>query len=989
MTTDPLVETLLASETVAAAIEVVRVSRRPPTEVAGALLAHSVEVGEANPATAAAADFLARAISDLEAPRAWLSLDHISGEVNGLLREASLASGWPGALSVLREQRSLLDHDVMSSVAAWHADLANHGVSPHANGTAMVITIGALLGGRSRILAHLIWARGCVATSMPRAEWHFEKARALAVAEGEGDLQAAAEMAMDSLHRHSGGYAQQRAAEPLDDVTPVMVPIYEANAFSLRDSGRYLDALRLLDQSIPVAAEVGLEENLMRMLNVRGLIHDDLSHYTRAEDDFREAARLARQLGDDPRRFEALNNAAASYLKRGQPLRALPAFRAILREADSSGLRGRRIAARNNLALAYANGGDPRSARDLYLQALELLGDDLSSGSFWITVPGLAHAYSDLGDEKSYLEVGQRLWQLWAEEGNENALVTYITSVARDFSNPEVRYLADQVAEALVSHGDLLLAGTLALKLAADDRERGDDRRALERLDAFIEAFADSRSSVAVCIHAELAAAAIENETPRGRTAAIARLRSAVASVEERVRLAEQAIDGDWLLDTARPLYLGLVDALLEDNSPEARVEAFWLHEASRPVTLTGALRPGGGVDRTRGVSAGRVAGIDDVRSALRIEDRRATAVVSFVETETRVGAFVVTSGGEGASWVPLTVTAAELDAAAESLSIAFNGDPTRFPPRAPLAAIKLAAVDLTATEDVLARLGEVLPVVGTPDVVCVVPSSSMEGLPLHAVRDRLGVRLLERAAVVVQPSLSSLVAAAAVPPAVAGPKAVFVAGVAAAEDGHPEFFEDDERVFNGLDVEVTTRLGADATPAAVLEGVRTSDFAQLACHGFVDTHDPLGSGLLLSDGQRRPSRRTQSVPLLERAAFELTVRDLAQESLGLELVALRACSTARRAAVAAKEESSTLTRALQAAGCRTIVSALWNVDQRSSLALFEDFYAAHLGEGFPACEALAIAQRKMLTSGPPYSHLYHWGAFMVSGDWRGSDNER
>jgi CHAT domain-containing protein len=176
---------------------------------------------------------------------------------------------------------------------------------------------------------------------------------------------------------------------------------------------------------------------------------------------------------------------------------------------------------------------------------------------------------------------------------------------------------------------------------------------------------------------------------------------------------------------------------------------------------------------------------------------------------------------------------------------------------------------------------------------------------------------------------------------------------------------------------------GEGVTPATVINGLQSSEVAHISSHGFVDTTDPLGSGLLLSDGKRRPSRQTQSVPIFERPAFELTVRQLMEQKLDTQLLTLRACSTARRSSVAAKTEMSTLTRVLHAAGCRTVISTLWNVDQRSSLQLFERFYSMYLDAEMPPCDAMAQAQRELLSSGPPHNHLYHWAPFVLSGDWR------
>ena len=140
----------------------------------------------------------------------------------------------------------------------------------------------------------------------------------------------------------------------------------------------------------------------MRMLNDRGLLHDDLGNYALASENFTESARLAGLLKDEGRRFEARNNAAASYLKRGQPLQAVPLFRGILREQDAAGVWPRRMAARNNLATTYASLGDHERARDLYAEVVTMMGDHYSP-SLWIALTGLAAAYDLCAQERPEL----------------------------------------------------------------------------------------------------------------------------------------------------------------------------------------------------------------------------------------------------------------------------------------------------------------------------------------------------------------------------------------------------------------------------------------------------------------------------------------------------------------------------------------------------------------------------------------------------------
>jgi hypothetical protein len=953
---DELVESLLASESIAAALELARRSRMHPSDVSLLLARYGAEVLDSRPATAAAALFLSGVVAELEVSNVWVAQDHLSDEANDLLRQASLAGGWPGALRVLRGHEDLFDERAMLSVAFWHSGLAQRGVPPEASGLAVVITLGALLGGKSLSLTHMTWARACENRSLAHAEFHFVKARDLAAVHGDDVDKQATAGALDSFRDRFDIPRERLEPDPLPDgpMNPVMIPMNESRAASLRDSGRYLEALAVLDETIPFAIELGVMPNAMRMLNERGLLHDDLGNYALAAENFTESARLAGLLHDEGRRFEARNNAAASYLKRGQPLLAIPLFRGILREEDAAGVWPRRVAARNNLATTYATVGDHERARDLYREVVSMMGD-MYSPSLWIALSGLAAAYDELGQTTELRDVGARMWRAWTENQDMQALQAYLNSAARDFSDPEVRDVAEQMWAALVRQGDVLYGASLTIALAREDAPE----LAVQRLDAFLNAFEAERSAVPSCIGAELEAAKIEAERLGRGDAALTRLYAAIGRVEQRLAQIEQPYDRDWVLDQTRRLYLRLFELLLA--GPVFVEEALQVHEASRPATLTAAA----------GI-AGRVASAQDVARVLA----PGVAVISFAETGSAVGAFVLFGPLQ---WVPLDVTPAQLGEAAMEISVAFNGASTGLARRRPLAVRNLAKVDLTNAERVLSALGAVLPFVEGAEVVCVVPSAGMEGLPLAAMRAPSGQRLVELAGVVQQSSLTAFVATACSEPPRA-PRTVFVAGVADAESDTPEHFEADAAVFARSHAEVTVVTAEQATPDAVVAGIRSADIAHVSCHGFVDVRDPLGSGLLLSNGTQRPSSRHHLVPVFERAAFELTVRQLAREQLQTELLTLRACSTARRSAVSAKEELGTLTRVLQAAGCRTVVSTLWNVDQRSSLTLFTRFYELYLDERQPACQAMARAQREMISE-----HLYHWAPFVVSGDWRSS----
>jgi hypothetical protein len=390
---------------------------------------------------------------------------------------------------------------------------------------------------------------------------------------------------------------------------------------------------------------------------------------------------------------------------------------------------------------------------------------DMFSPSLWIALTGLAAACERLGHQDELRSVGDRLWRAWTEYGEIDALRAYLNSAARDFSDPEVRHVAEQMWAVLLRQGDVVQGGLLTTALARYDREH-DAELALDRLDVYLAAFEAERSAVVVCIEAELEAATVEARFLGRRDAALARLTTAVQRVEDRLDRIDQSHDRDWVLNLARPLYLRLLDLMLDD--PDSTAEALWLHEASLPATLTTAAE-----------LSGRVASAEDAARVLAAEP--GVAVVSFAETESTVGAFVLRAPGQ-VTWVPLDVTTDQLGKAAMEISVAFNGAAGGLARRRPLAVRNLDQVDLSRAERVLAALGEVLPITDGAEVVCVIPSAGMDGLPLHAMRAPSGRLLVEVAGVVHQASLTAFVASAAAPPPKRAVRTVFVAGVADSE---------------------------------------------------------------------------------------------------------------------------------------------------------------------------------------------------------------
>ncbi|HLQ51600.1 MAG TPA: CHAT domain-containing protein, partial [Terriglobales bacterium] len=170
-----------------------------------------------------------------------------------------------------------------------------------------------------------------------------------------------------------------------------------------------------------------------------------------------------------------------------------------------------------------------------------------------------------------------------------------------------------------------------------------------------------------------------------------------------------------------------------------------------------------------------------------------------------------------------------------------------------------------------------------------------------------------------------------------------------------------------------TPLLGKQATEAALRERIETADVIHLATHGCTDPRRAMSSGLLLAASEKHDENGgTDNDSVLQ--AWEI----YSQLKLKAELVVLSACDTGRGQAIAG-EGLIGLTRALQYAGARSVVSSLWTADDQSTLTLMVAFHR-NLRNGDTKDEALRRAMESVRKD-PRSSHPYYWAAFYLTGD--------
>jgi CHAT domain-containing protein len=258
-------------------------------------------------------------------------------------------------------------------------------------------------------------------------------------------------------------------------------------------------------------------------------------------------------------------------------------------------------------------------------------------------------------------------------------------------------------------------------------------------------------------------------------------------------------------------------------------------------------------------------------------------------------------------------------------------------------------------------------------ELLVFVPDKVLHAVPFAALREReTGRFLLEGHDIAFSPSATLYVNALAHEPgAQSGPPRVLVVG-------NPAF---DTNVFSLLplpDAEkeaigiaalhgTSALTGSSATRAAFLAGTAQADWIHFAGHAEMDERNPLLSRLALAPGR-------------DGDPGVLSIRDI--YSLRLDrtrLVVLAACRTGDLY-VPGGEGMTSFARAFLAAGARSVVGTLWNVDDHISSRLLETFHQNLLAGQDPA-SALRTAQRRLLASSAESERSpAAWGAFAVFG---------
>jgi CHAT domain-containing protein len=320
-------------------------------------------------------------------------------------------------------------------------------------------------------------------------------------------------------------------------------------------------------------------------------------------------------------------------------------------------------------------------------------------------------------------------------------------------------------------------------------------------------------------------------------------------------------------------------------------------------------------------------------------------ALVEYFATGDRILAAVLTA--DGLTIVPLTTVSS-----VRRLLRALQFQLSKFQ----YGAEYLARVDhglLEATQEHLQTLHEELlaPLqLGARRRLVIVPHDLLHYVPFHALFDGRSY-LAESTAVSYAPSASiyALCCRRAAPAS----ETSLILGV---PDERAPFIADEVRAVAGILPQAELLMGAGATADALRQRGAASRIVHIATHGYFREDNPLFSGVRLGDSY-------------------LTLHDLYDLRLPVDLISLSGCGTGLQA-IAAGDELRGLVRGLLAAGARSVLVTLWNVNDRSTAEFMVSFYR-HLGDGVDKAAAVQMAMADLRQH---YPHPYYWAPFILVG---------
>lgn len=746
-------------------------------------------------------------------------------------------------------------------------------------------------------------------------------------------------------------------------------------------TGDFAGALEADSASLRMSLEAGNDWSTAVAQVGVGNTLNAMGEYSGAVDAYRRADSIYRFLGDDLSRATPLNNIGTIWFFQGDYPRALTAFEQALELVGASGQEN------DFFGLIHSNIGEVHYEAGRFDQAIEWLEKGAEIADRVGARRNLASAYTllaratlDVGDidrAGRYAQVARDMAEEIGEPEQLARVRTVIGRILLERNDPEraALSLADAIEAARTIGARKWMWRPLYL-LGTIERDRGNREAAIENLKESIAIIEYLRERVsggeeAVRVYESDNARSMVYELLVGLLIEEGDVETALGYLEQNSNSALRSRFGSALANSADTTYRDLIDqerilkARLDRLSGEIAAERGRtgasdekIEELERIVSIAEADYIGFVNETVRNEPELRVhfsSGVNPIE--LRSRKQRIppeVGILSYLLGEESAFIFVATRDTVIARVVPVPKSdVARSVSGLLRLSSLAPGDPDRFDGEARMLEYSTRLYDWL--------VDPVRDEVADKEYLAIIPSGPLQVLPFGILgSDRLG----ELGAAHSVFYISDLGLFLDDPPA--SPLSSITAF--ANPDATLPFAEEEADVIARIYPTSRVFAGDEATEtrAKRVEQVGTLHFAT---HGRLDYSDYEQSWLMLAPDPD------------EGEDGRLTLSEIwgIPNLADCRLVTLSACNSAIGEEIVEGWPVNPANAFLQI-GVPTVVATLWQVDDRATSMLMQQFYSG-LGT-MGAAESLAAAQRRLAQS-DDYADPYYWAPFVLLGDWR------
>ena len=268
---------------------------------------------------------------------------------------------------------------------------------------------------------------------------------------------------------------------------------------------------------------------------------------------------------------------------------------------------------------------------------------------------------------------------------------------------------------------------------------------------------------------------------------------------------------------------------------------------------------------------------------------------------------------------------------------------------------------------------------------IVIVPDRCFFKVPFAALQDKNGKYLSESFRIRIVPSLTTLKLIHDSPGDYHSQTGVLIVGDPDVGEVlyRGDVYKPPRLPFAEMEAEMIAQLlgakalaGKQATKRAVLQSIDSTSLIHFAAHGNAERGEiALAPPPLVERKPQYPSGQGEKRTPNEED-YLLTMADISQVRLRAKLVVLSCCHSARGQIKA--EGAVGIARAFLGSGARSVLVALWAIEDKATKQLMSRFYE-HLVHGESASESLHQAMKWMRENG--FSDVGQWAPFMLIGD--------